>query len=723
MRDIVERRCYRCGNIYKFEKVPSYILFCPRCKRFDYFEPYYTDNGIVPCRIYLGDEIIGEMTSENDNKYNVVCEVHGVNECIYGSTNPYLDVGDILKQIIGNIYGSMDYRTGELTLHNEIFHKGYTFKQFKKSALYSGQNAEKVFTLEGKYKIDNWEFYVSLFFKQGVLNMISLCYNVHEIGFEDEPKRKELHDSILAEYGLSDDEEFVWGSVCSVYDRRSNVSSINIIYDYDEDELPMFYNSALDSNESKKDRDDECRISSNSISTSTDNINILTTDNNIIAVKEPLKEYLEILLMKNDSQYYDALKENPNSIFSFKKEYNTFIKTLNYRDDRNKEVERFFLFLHNNGWTINKLVAKGQGKDYLFSQLKYAFELEDTYYNKYLLPPFQKMVSENVKYSGQEIELSDFKRINGMSGELVDLNYFMSFFIRQWYQFIEYLYKTIEQVCNNICVMVPFTVAVNNEKKYLKHFRENYYDVKQPELYYDGTNDNPYKNLFIYCLISYLDDFYLSKFPEISTKTFLEDYYLCTDSDINEELDLSSYELSDIPDFSDRSFQDLTPLRNVIPKNVYTLKDVAEVYATFLNDNKEKVYKRLEKYFSDTGIFKPSKESGEYEFKDVIYPIAAHIYFKKKNRTYNPEDSSLLSDNQVFKHIYYPLFKAQVYQQENVIVAYSEYRNFILEEFKRIFKRVDDGYLINSINTVIGKSSMRLSMRIMGIKDELTNSI
>lgn len=396
---------------------------------------------------------------------------------------------------------------------------------------------------------------------------------------------------------------------------------------------------------------------------------------------------------------------------------------MNLKDDRNPEVDRFFRFLQKNNLTISKLVAKKQGQEYLFSQLKYALELEDTYYNQYLIPGFQDYVRENVKPDEQDIELHDFKRINGLSGVLTDLNYFMSFFIKQWHHFIEYLYKTIEQVCNNTCVKVPFPIAVNKEKEFLKNFIENYYNVEHPELYYDGTNDNPYKNLFIYCLISYLDDFYLSKFPEISTKTFLENYYLCVDSDINEGLNLRSYELSDIPDFSDRSFPDLTPLRNVIPKNVYTLKDVAEVYATLLNGNKEKVYKRLEKYFSDTGIFKPSEESGEYEFNDVIYPIAAHMYFKKKNRTYAPEDRSILSDNQVFDHIYYPLFRAKVLGQDDVIEAYSEYRKFILDEFKRFFKRVDDSYLMDLINMVIGKSSMRLSMRIMGIKDNLMSSI
>lgn len=233
MGDIVERRCYRCGNIYKYEKVPSYILFCPRCKRFDYFEPNYTDNGIIPCRIYLGDEIIGEMTSENDTTYKVVCGKFGVNECFHDSENPYLKAIDIMQEIIGNMYGSMNYRTGELTIHNEVFHKWYTFKQFKKSALYKAQDDVKMFSLEGKYKIDNWIFYVSFFFKYGKLYMISLFCEDPEISFEDEPKRKELHDSILAEYGLSDDEEFVWGSVSSVYDRKSNISSINIIYNLD----------------------------------------------------------------------------------------------------------------------------------------------------------------------------------------------------------------------------------------------------------------------------------------------------------------------------------------------------------------------------------------------------------------------------------------------------------------------------------------------------------
>ena len=136
-----------------------------------------------------------------------------------------------------------------------------------------------------------------------------------------------------------------------------------------------------------------------------------------------------------------------------------------------------------------------------------------------------------------------------------------------------------------------------------------------------------------------------------------------------------------------------------------------------------RVHKRLEKYFSCTGIFKPSSESGEYEFDDVILPIAAHMYYKIKNRKYDSENKELLSDNQVFEHIYYPLFKAKVFGHDEIVETYSQYRTFIINEFKEVIKSVNDDYLTTFINDVVGKSAMRLSMRIMGISEDLIDSI
>lgn len=98
MGNIVERKCRHCGNVYKYEKVSSYILLCPRCKKEDFFEPCYTNNGIVSCRIYLGDKIIGEMTSDNEKNYNIKCTQYDINERLHDSTNPYIEAGDILNK-------------------------------------------------------------------------------------------------------------------------------------------------------------------------------------------------------------------------------------------------------------------------------------------------------------------------------------------------------------------------------------------------------------------------------------------------------------------------------------------------------------------------------------------------------------------------------------------------------------------------------------------------
>ena len=203
----------------------------------------------------------------------------------------------------------------------------------------------------------------------------------------------------------------------------------------------------------------------------------------------------------------------------------------------------------------------------------------------------------------------------------------------------------------------------------------------------------------------------------------MEDYYLVTESDINDGLDLSTYNVKDIPDFSDNLTINLSALRTVVPKNKYSLYDVAEAYSTISGRDKENEYKRLEKYFSSTRIFKPSHKSGEYEFTDVLLPIAAHNYYKKKNQKYDPEVKELLSDNNIFKYIYYPLFKAKVYGHDDIIEAYKKYRRGIINGFKECLNNVNDDYLLSSINNVIGKSSMRLNLAVTGAEHNLINQI
>ena len=129
----------------------------------------------------------------------------------------------------------MEYRRsvidkGVLSLSDDlVITSGYTFDQFRSTRYYERQNPERVFWLDEKFMFQGHSFMVSLFFRSGVIYMLSLLCCDLEFGMEEEKKRKELHDEILQSWGIErSDQE--WGYVESVYDARSNISSINIVY-------------------------------------------------------------------------------------------------------------------------------------------------------------------------------------------------------------------------------------------------------------------------------------------------------------------------------------------------------------------------------------------------------------------------------------------------------------------------------------------------------------
>ena len=121
----------------------------------------------------------------------------------------------------------MEYRRsvidkGVISLSDDlVITSGYTFDQFRATRYYKGQKPERVFWLDEKFMFQGHSFMVSLFFRSGVIYMLSLLCCDLEFGMEEEKKRKELHDEILQSWGID---------VESVYDARSNISSINIVY-------------------------------------------------------------------------------------------------------------------------------------------------------------------------------------------------------------------------------------------------------------------------------------------------------------------------------------------------------------------------------------------------------------------------------------------------------------------------------------------------------------
>lgn len=124
----------------------------------------------------------------------------------------------------------MDLKNGIIEVDGEIFKPGYMFCDFCDSPFYNNQDGIKIIYLDGKKDIGGHSFIVSLFFRDGKLYMISLICCDSEYTPETEHERKKLHDAILEQNDVPDGIESNWGMVTSDYDYRSNLSSINLIY-------------------------------------------------------------------------------------------------------------------------------------------------------------------------------------------------------------------------------------------------------------------------------------------------------------------------------------------------------------------------------------------------------------------------------------------------------------------------------------------------------------
>lgn len=125
----------------------------------------------------------------------------------------------------------IDINTGNLIISNElIVGPKYSFEQFKKTKFYDNQDGIRIIVLNKEQVIDGRNYLISLFFREGIIYIVSLfCCDIN-FTEKDEPQRKKYHDMILKSYGLDTHNEYSWGKVYSEYDARGNVSDICILY-------------------------------------------------------------------------------------------------------------------------------------------------------------------------------------------------------------------------------------------------------------------------------------------------------------------------------------------------------------------------------------------------------------------------------------------------------------------------------------------------------------
>lgn len=133
----------------------------------------------------------------------------------------------------------MDLRSGTIKINDDlIIHPQYSFEDFQKTRFYKGQDDARVIYIEEPQIIDGRKYLVDLVFHSKKIYSVSLCnIDVELLGWEDEPKRKEIHDEILIENGILNGCQYGWGNIVSACDPKSGSSTIGIFYIFEHVEI------------------------------------------------------------------------------------------------------------------------------------------------------------------------------------------------------------------------------------------------------------------------------------------------------------------------------------------------------------------------------------------------------------------------------------------------------------------------------------------------------
>lgn len=123
-------------------------------------------------------------------------------------------------------------KTGAITVNEKlVITREFTFNDFTKHSYFKNQNEEREIQLGGIGSALGYSVYVSIFFKNSLISKVMLMFDSPQIrSFEDEPKRKAIHEKYLKSIGLESVNEFEWGTVKSDFDKKSTSSDIIISY-------------------------------------------------------------------------------------------------------------------------------------------------------------------------------------------------------------------------------------------------------------------------------------------------------------------------------------------------------------------------------------------------------------------------------------------------------------------------------------------------------------
>jgi|GEM_PF-3825844 len=393
---------------------------------------------------------------------------------------------------------------------------------------------------------------------------------------------------------------------------------------------------------------------------------------------ENLSDYL--LRIHEEELGYEYRSEEVQARVLIRK-YKEFVKALNLHDDMTDEEEKMFREFIRTNETLKSFYKKGSGQTAATKKLQDLYIRTNEYFKTVLYPHYVEE-AKCLRPKEAQIHMMDMARLHSVPKGL-EPNSFLQHLEEQWDAFMkDYVYVVSSPEIEGHSL----SQAVDDEIEYYKYKYNNYNkpsgEFEGAEIeYYNGQNDNPYKNLYIYCLFQYVS------------------YFLATK----------------LPVFSVEKFTGIEALKAYKDKHTLSLRDVAEAYSLIDNTTADKAYERLKKQFQKYDYFEGYKNGiGEYQFHDITEPLAFSETYRKKDTI--PSDYT----DFMIRYVYCKLIAFAIDGKIDNISALKKYHSFFEESYMELIKTVyiSDAKFSTFLDILIGTAG-RISLRLLAPKEKV----
>lgn len=391
---------------------------------------------------------------------------------------------------------------------------------------------------------------------------------------------------------------------------------------------------------------------------------------------ENLSDYL--LRIHKEELGYEYRSEEIQARVLVRK-YKEFIKVLNFHDDMTEEEEQLFREFVRSNETLKSYYKKGSGQEAAEKKLQDLYIRANDYFKAVLYPRY---VEEAKCYRPKEaqIHMMDMTRLHSVS-QALEPKAFIQQLEKHWSEFMNnYVYILSYPEIEDHSLTQAVDDEIDNYNTILSNYNKPSGEFEGADIeYYNGQNDNPYKNLYIYCLFQYVS------------------YFLKTR----------------LPTFSVEKFTGISTLKSYKEKPILSLRDIAEAYALIDKTTVDKAYDRLKKQFQKYDYFDGYKnESGEYQFHDITEPLAFSETYRKKD-TVPSEHINIL-----IRHVYCRLIAFAIDGMTDRICAVQKYHIFFENAYKELVKTeyISDAKFSTYLDILIGTAG-RISLRLVAPKE------